>query len=60
MKTITKEVNVVMLATEDKTKLRLTNHRITQYVFDRFPAKNALGNYQHLYILSDDEIKELP
>jgi len=54
----TKEHGVVMLATEDKTKLRLTRHRIPKYVFDWYPARAAAENYQHLYFTSDEEIKE--
>jgi len=55
---ITKEHGVVMLATEDKTNLRLTNHKKLEYVFDRYPARNALGNYQHLYFTSNEEMVE--
>ena len=53
METITKEANVVMLATEDKNaplgKCEANIH-----------INNCMVDSQHLYFISDDEIKELP
>ena len=57
MGALTKEVNVVMLATEDKTNLlQVDGHK--NLVYDDYFAINSLGTYQHLYFTSDEEIKE--
>jgi len=51
-----KQVNVVMLPTEKESNLFLWDNGTLEFLYPiEYKGK---GNYQHLYFLSDDEIKE--
>lgn len=59
MKT-TKVFKVIMLPTETKTNLCLTTKNELLNLRNVHTTTVVKGDYQHLYIISDEEIKSLP
>ena len=57
-----KTFKILMLPTNEKANLLLTGRNDLYYSskLSVFSLKEDIDRFQHLYILSDEEIKELP